>query len=174
MNEERLMPNVLFDLGSEVLRDVMLQLLQPDTLEETLQSSKSKIDELYEKETLSRQDYDLLKEVPLHPEKFDIHLLTKILIHVCPGVKVPLTGLSRMPDPTDISLGSDIMRLYYMAFLPGFQRGDLAKVETVLVRISTHGSLTIQNIQEKIEARKIGNLRTTQVRAFLTLRQQPL
>ena len=80
MNEEIQKP----DLGSKLLRDVILERLQPDTLEETLQLSKSTIDELYEKELLSRQEYDLLKEVPLHPDMFDIHLLTKIIKHIFP------------------------------------------------------------------------------------------
>ena len=168
MNEEILIQYVLYDVGSEVLRDVMLQLLQPDTLEEALQSSKSKICELCEMQLLSRQDYDLLKEVPPHPEKFDIHLLTKILIHICPGVTVPQKEWFRIPDRTDSSLGSDIMRLEYMAFLPEFQPGDLAKVEAFLVRISKHGSQAIQNIQEKIEARKTDKLKAIQVRTFLT------
>ena len=168
MNKERLILNVLFDLGSEVLRDVMLQLLQPDTLEEALQSSKSKIDALNEMQVLSSQDYDLLNEVPSHPEKFDIHLLTKILIHICRGVTVPLNGWYRMPDPTDDSLGSDIMRLNIMTAKPGFQPGDLARFETILVRISKHGSQAIQNIQEKIEARKTDKLKAIQVRTFLT------
>ena len=140
--------NILRDFGSDILRDVMLQLLQPDTLDDVLQSRKAKIDELYRKKILFRYQYDLLTEVPPQPEKFDSHLLTTLLIHICPGVPSPIRGWSQMPEQTDYSLGADIVRLRCMRnklFVADRPAGSSLEeiwpeIEKVLVRISQHGS----------------------------------
>ena len=178
MVEEILILTVLFDLGSEVLRDVMLQLLQPNTLTQTLQSSKSKIDELYKRNKISPHDYDLLKQLPPQPEKFNIHLLINILTQFCPGVKVPLAGWLQSPVPTDCILGADIQHLEWLidSFLGKCYNQmtdeDVEKtwneVETVLVGISKHGSKKITNIHERIEAKKTSKLKAVQVGTLLT------
>ena len=168
---------VLFDLGSDVLRDVMLQRLQPDTLEQALQSRKSRIDELYGQNKISAHDYELLKEVPPDPVKFDIPLLMNILIHICQRVPDPLRRWLTRPDPIDILLGTDIELLAYIREdllhkIKGRVTGDYldetgATVEEALVRISRHGSKYLQNIQENIEAMKTALVGTRSVRNFL-------
>ena len=169
--------SVLCGLGIEVLKDVMLQRLHTDTLKEALQLNKSKIEELYEEHIFTTDQYDLLKEVPPQPEKFDIDLLVQILIHICPGVAVPPTGKSNYPDPTDFNLGADIVRLRcwrnkininYLQATDDYGEELWDEVEKALVRISKHGSKDLQNIQEKIEAMKTGPLRARPVRNFLT------
>ena len=180
MVEEILILTVLFDLGSEVLRDVMLQLLQPNTLTETFQSNKSKIDELYKGNKISPHDYDLLKQLPPQPEKFNIYLLINILTQFCPGVNLPPAGwsqLEQLPVPTD-SLGADIQRLEWLItiflgkYFSTMTDEDVEKtwneVETVLVGISKHGSKKITNIHERIEARKTSKLKAVQVGTLLT------
>ena len=154
----------------------MLQLLRP-YMKQALQLNKSKIDELYYKDIVfSLSEYNLLKEVPPHPEKFDVYLLTKLLIHIFPGVSVSPEGLFKIPDPIDFTIRADIERLNNM-------REDLFNsdrvtdynfektwclMEEALFRISKHGSKVHRNLQEKIEFMKIGPLRTRPVRNVLT------
>ena len=178
MVEEILILNALFDLGSEVLRDVMLQRLQPNKLKEKIQSDKSWIDELYKEHIISPHDYDLLKEPSPEPEKFNIRLLVNILTHLYSGVKILPTGvgLIALLGPTDCTLEADIQRLNILIFnflnkwSNTMTDDDVEKtwneVETVLVGISKHGSKV--NIHERIEARKTSKLRAVQVRTFLT------
>ena len=157
----------------------MLQLLRPDTLKQALQLNKSKIDELYNKDNaFSHSEYNLLKEVPPHPEKFDVRLLTTLLLHICPGVSVSPGGLFKIPDPTNFTIRADIVRLNYMRKDLLHRNSDQATdynfektwclMEEAMIRISQHGSKVHQNLQERIEFMKIGPLRTRPVRNVLT------
>ena len=160
---------VLVDLGSEALRDVMQQVLLPDTLATAVSSNMRKIDKLHKKRILFDDQYDLLTEVPPQPKKFDISLLTIILRNLCPGVPAPLSGWSKELDPSDLNLGADIVRLRNIrnsvsAHTASTRVTDAdfeniwAKVTTVVVRISKHGSPILLDIPERIEAVKSENL----------------
>ena len=160
---------VLVDLGSEALRDVMLQVLLPDTLATAVSSKMEKIDDLRKNRILFDKQYKLLTEVPPQPKKFDISLLTIILRNLCRGVPAPLSGWFEEPDQTDLSLGADIVRLRNIrndvtAHAASTRVTDAvfeniwAKVTTVVVRISEKGSPSLHNIPERIEAVKSENL----------------
>ena len=153
--------NIVNDFGTYVLRDVMLKQLHPYTLDDVLLLRKSKLDALYSQKMLFSYEYDLLTEVPSHPEKFDVHLLTTLLIHICPGVPAPMRGWFQNPDPTDYNLGADIMRLRYYrseilhtydTVVTSASLGKItAEIKTILGRISKPYS---QNVPIKIEAGK--------------------
>ena len=159
---------VIVDNGSEVLRDVILQKVQPDTLDNVILTNMTKINWLHKRRILFDEQYSLLTEAPPDPEKFDISLLTIILRNICPNVPAPMRGWdSRVPDPTDVSLGADILRLQNVrntisAHSPNTRVTDVdfeniwSDVSAVIVRISNHGSL--RNIRGRIDAVKTENL----------------
>ena len=158
---------VIVDVGSEVMRDVIRQKVLPDTLGNVVQTNIAKIDRLKKENILFNEQYNLLTQVPPDPEKFDISLLRIILRNICPNVPAPMHGWDKDPDPTDFSLGADILRLQKFrntisAHTPNTRMTDVdfentwLDVRTVIVRVSNHGSL--QNVAGRIDAVKTEHL----------------
>ena len=159
---------VLIDLGTKTLRDVVKEVLLPDTLDGVVKANITRITELYRQRVLFDKQYDLLIEDPPDPEKFDISLLAFILRNLC-NAPAPSNGWSKEPDPTDNSLGADIVRLRDMrntiyAHVPNTRvtNTEFEKIWTdlkaVIVSLSKHGSTSLQNISESIDAVKSEDL----------------
>ena len=110
---------LIVDVGSEVLRDVLLRVIEPDTLDSVLQTYRHTIDSLYygRQRVLFDNEYNILTETPTNPHKFDITLLVKIFRNICPLVCPNLIppkydwSPQSPPGPNDTSLADDIHRL---------------------------------------------------------------
>lgn len=101
---------LLIDEGSDVLRDVLLKTIQPDTLAIFLQNNLALINNLKLRKVLFQDQYDLLTKVPVvEPEELDITLLCSIFRGLCKIT--PTNGWQTPPGPTDQGLGDDIYRL---------------------------------------------------------------
>ena len=82
------MVKLIFDVGSSVLRDVLLNVLAADTLETVLQINAHKIYSLHygRPKVLFDSEFRLLTETPPDPEKFDITLPVKIFRNISPSI----------------------------------------------------------------------------------------
>ena len=113
------MVKLIVDVGSSVLRDVLLNVLAPDTLDNVLQTNIPKINRLYYgiPKVLFANEFSLLTETPPDPEKFDITLLVKVFRNICPSICPNLVPASynwspqSPPGPNDTSLADDIYRM---------------------------------------------------------------
>ena len=162
---------VLINLGTKALRHVVKEVLLPDTLDGVVKANMTTITKLHRQRVLFKKQYDLLIEDPPDPEKFDISLLAFILRNLC-NVPAPSNGWSEEPDPTDHSLGADIVRLRDMrntiyAHIPNTRvtNTEFEKIWTdlkaVIVSLSKHGSTSLQqNIAESIDDVKSEDLDT--------------
>ena len=110
---------LIVDISSEVLRDVLLHVLKPDTLDNVLQTNRHTIDLLYygRRKVFYDNEFRVLTETPPNPDKFDITLLVKTFRNICPLICPNLIspnhdwGPQSPPGPNNISLADDIHRL---------------------------------------------------------------
>ena len=110
---------LIVDVGSEVLQDVLLHVIEPDTLDNVLQTNRHTIDSLYygRQRVFFDNEYNILTEIPSNAHKFDITLLVKIFRNICPSVCPNLIppkydwSPQSPPGPNDTSLADDIHRL---------------------------------------------------------------
>ena len=104
---------LLVDTGSDVLRDLLLQIIYPESLDKFLQRNINIINTGKQRKLLLQDQYDLLTNIPaVHPEEIDITLLCWIFRNIC-NIS-PTNGWQIPPGATDISLGDDIYRLRNM------------------------------------------------------------
>ena len=161
--------SLVVDVGSEVLRDVLLQLVKPRTLEAVLQANINTINKLRGK-VLFPEQYALLINVPPNAEDFDISLLVIIFRNICPNVPPPSLGWkTKKPDRNDFSLAADLQRLknirnsvYAHRNSTQVTHADFERIwsdlSDVIDRISKHGSGKHQNIRQRIQLLKHKNL----------------
>ena len=165
------MVKLIVDVGSSVLRDVLLKALAPDTLDNILQTNIYKINTLHYgiPKVLFDDEFSLLTETPPDPEKFDITLLVKIFRSICPSIcphLVPLThnwNPQSPPGPSAISLADDIHRMRdfrnsifaHIASTRVTNAKFLSlwpEVRTVIIRMASHGSTGLkQKIEDTID-----------------------
>ena len=161
--------SLVVDVGSEVLRDVLLQLVKPRTLEAVLQANINTINKLSGK-VLFPEQYTLLMKVPPNAEDFDISLLVIIFRNICPNVPPPILGWEiKQPDENDFSLAADLLRLKNIRNCVYAHRNSTqvthadfeplwSDLSDVIDRISKHGSDKHQNIRQRIQVLKQKNL----------------
>ena len=110
---------LIVDVGSKVLRDVLLHIISPDTFDKFIQSNIHIINHLYynRPKVLFPNEFNLLNETPPDPEKFDITLLVKIFRNIISSIRPNIVppnynwGTQFPPGPADIGLADDIYRL---------------------------------------------------------------
>ena len=165
------MVRLIVDVGSSVLRDVLLNAFAPDTLDKVLQANASKINALGrgKNKILFDNEFTLLTETPPDAEKFDITLLVKLFRHLCPSICPNLVppnynwNQKQPPRPNDISLADDIKRMRDFrnsifahranTRLPNDEFQTLwPEVRTVISRMSSHGRTGLkQKIEDTID-----------------------
>ena len=161
--------SLVVDVGSEVLRDVLLELVKPDTLETVFQKSHAILNTLVQKRSLFQEQYDLLTKTPPDPEEFDISLLVKIFRNICPSVTPQYFDWRVDPDDDDLSLAADLKRLLNIRNSVYAHRNSTkvtnAEFETlwsdlsdIIDRISHHGSGKHSDIQQRIKMVRQRNL----------------
>ena len=161
--------SLVVDLGSEVLRDVLLHLVKSRTLEAVIQANSAIIDGLIQKKAIFPQQYDLLMKVPPDPEEFDISLLVKVFRNICPNLTPHGFDWRDDPDGNDFSLAADLKRLQNIRNCV-YAHTSSTKVTTmdfeaiwsdlsdIIDRISQHGSGKFQDIRQRIQMRRQENL----------------
>ena len=161
---------LIVDCGSEVLRDVLLHLVKPSTLEAVLKAQNSAIQALLRKKVLFTEQYALLTNVPPNAEDFDISLLVVVFRHICPNVPAPMLGWKKKePDVNDFSLAADLLRLQSIRNKMYAHRSSTKVINAdfdtlwrclsdVIERISKRGSGKHHNIKQTIIALKQQNL----------------
>ena len=103
---------LIVDFGSEILRDVLLQLVKPSTLETVLQANTIAIDNLLLRKVIYPKQHDLLTNITPNVEEFDVSLLVVVFRNICPNVPAPILGWNvKVPDSNDFSLAADLLRL---------------------------------------------------------------
>ena len=161
--------SLVVDLGSEVLRDVLLEIVKPDSLETVFQNSRAIIYSLLQKKVLFQEQYVLLTKTPPDPKEFDISLLVKIFRNICPSVTPQGLDWRVDPDDDDLSLAADLKRLLNIRNSVYAHRNSTkvtnAEFETlwsdlsdIIDRISQHGSVKHSDIQQRIEMIRQRNL----------------
>ena len=162
--------SLVVDRGSDVLRDVLLHLVKPSTLEAVLQAKINVINNLQQKKVIFAEQYALLTKVPPNAEEFDISLLVKIFQNICPNIPAPILGWgTKKPDANDFSLAADILRLrnirnevYAHRSSTKVTNADFEPLwfdlSQVIERISKHGSGKHQGIRQTILVLKQQNL----------------
>ena len=151
---------LVVDVGSEVLRDVLLEIVKPDTLETVFQNSRAIIYTLLQKRALFQEQYDLLTKTPPDPEEFDISLLVKIFRNICPSVTPQGFNWGVDPDADDLSLAADLKRLLNIRNSVYAHRNSTKVTNTefktlwsdlshIIERISQQGSGKYSDIQQK-------------------------
>ena len=102
---------LLIDIGGEVLRDELLKEIPLNTFGNVLQSNINLLTSLRNRKVLTEPQFALLLESPPDPNKFDISLLVALLRNLCPHIKpVPDWDIG-VPDPTDDSMGAELLRI---------------------------------------------------------------
>ena len=163
------MVKLIVDVGSGVLRDVLLNVLAPDTLNNVLQTNIYNLNRLHRTKVLFDNEFTLLTATPPDLEKFDITLLVKIFRNICPSICPHLVPLNHnwspqsSPGPSAISLADDIHRMR------DFRNSIFAhiactrvtnanfqslwpEVRTVISRMASHGSTGLkQKIEDTID-----------------------
>lgn len=163
---------LLIDEGSDVLRDVLLNIIHPDTLATFMQSNIHIINKLKQRKLLFQDQYDLLAKVPaVEPEELDMTLLCFIFRNLCNIA--PINGWQNPPGPNDLGLGDDIYRLktirntlYAHTATTQVTANDFQtlwiKLKDLIIRLSKHGTLTKQrNISVRITAIRFQDLNPT-------------
>ena len=165
------MVKLIVDVGSSVLRDVLLKVLAPDTLDNVLQTNIYKINNLHygRPKVLFDNEFTLLTATPPDPEKFDITLLVKLFRNICPSICPNLIpphhnwSPQSPPGPNDTSLADDIYRMRdfrnsIFAHIANTRVTNAEfqtlwpKVRTVISRMSSHGSTGLkQKIKDTID-----------------------
>ena len=165
------MVKLIVDVGSSVLRDVLLKALAPNTLDNVLQTNIYKINSLHygRPKVLFDNEFRLLTETPPDPEKFDITLLVKIFRNICPSICPHLVPLNHNwspqspPGPSAISLADDIHRMRdfrnsIFAHIASTRVTNAnfqslwPEVRTVISRMASHGSTGLkQKIEDTID-----------------------
>ena len=186
------MVKLIVDVGSSVLRDVLLKALAPDTLENVLQTNIYKINSLYygRPKVLFDNEFSLLTETPPDPEKFDITLLVKVFRNICPVIcphLVPLThnwDPQSPPGPSAISLADDIhrMRDFRNSLFAHIASTRVTKVEfqtiwpqvrTVISRMAGYGSTGLkQKVQDTIDNLLTANIDKSRLDDLLKILQK--
>ena len=159
---------LIVDVGSEVLRDVLLHIIQPGTLTTILQTHRRTIDNLYCKRILFDNEYNVLTETTPNSDKFDITLLVRIFRNICPSICPNLIppkydwSPQSPPGPNDTSLADDIYRLrdfrnsifahITSTKVTNDEFQDLwAEIKSVISRVAGHGSPGMkEKVQNKI------------------------
>ena len=178
---------LIVDVGSKVLRDVLVHIIKPDTIDTVLQANVQTINRLYHgrPKILFDNEFTLLTETPPNPEKFDITLLVKICRNICPAICPHLIppnydwSPQSSPGQNDISLADDIYRMReyrnsifahisnttvpYVKFL------DLwTEIKAVVCRMSIHGSPGLkQDIDNTIYKLQTENVNPSSLKGLL-------
>ena len=152
---------LLIDEGSDVLRDVLLKTIQPDTLTIFLQNNLTLINNLKQRKLLVKDQYDLLTRSPaVQFDELDITLLCSIFRNL--RNISPTKGWQTPPGPTDLGLGDDIYRLriirntiYGHTTTTRVTAADFqtlwTELKDVILRLAKYGTLTKQqNISQRI------------------------
>ena len=153
---------LIVDFGSEILRDVLLHLVKPSTLEAVLQANTITIGNLLRTKFIFRKQYDLLTNTTPDVEEFDISLLVVVFRNICPNVPAPILGWNvKVPDVNDFSLAADLLRLRNIRNEVYAHRSSTKVTNVVfetlwldlsdiIERISIHGSGKHQGIRQTI------------------------
>ena len=159
------MVRLIVDVSASVLRDVLLNVLAPDTLNNVLQGYTHKIGRLYNTGVLYDNEFRLLTDTPPDPEKFDITLLVKVFRIISPSISRNLVprdhewSTQSEPSPSDTSLADDIHRMRdfrnsIFAHIASTRVTNrefqtlLLQVQIVISRMAKHGS---QGLKQKIQ-----------------------
>ena len=156
-----LLVKLIVDVGTSVLRDVLLNVLAPDTLDNILQTNINKINSLRfgRAKVLFDREFSLLTETPPDLEKFDITLLVKIFRNICPSICSNFVPFS----PYDTGLANDILQLRdirnsILAHKASTRVTNAefqtlwSDVRTVISRIDNHGSTGLkQKVEDTID-----------------------
>ena len=163
------MVKLIVDVGSSVLRDVLLNVLAPDTLNNVLQTNIHNLNRLHRTKVLFDNEFTLLTATPPDLEKFDITLLVKIFRNICPSICPHLVPLNHNwspqspPGPSAISLADDIHRMRdfrnsIFAHIASTRVTNAnfqslwPEVRTVISRMASHGSTGLkQKIEDTID-----------------------
>ena len=154
---------LVVDKGSDVLRDLLLQTIYPESLDKFLQRNINIINTLQKRKLLYQDQYDLLTKTPaVQPEELDITLLCWIFRNIC--TISPTNGWQIPPGATDISREDDIYRLRdirnkIIAHIATTQvpSADFKKlwveISDIITRLAQHGSPQMQqNISRIIQS----------------------
>ena len=159
------MVRLIVDVSSSVLRDVLLNILAPKTLNNVLQGYIHKIGRLHNTGVLYDNEFRLLTDTPPDPEKFDITLLVKVFRIISPSIPRNLVppdhewSPQSPPRPSDRSLADDIhrMRDFRNSIFAHIASTSLTnvefqtlwlKVQIVISRMAKHGS---KGLEQKIK-----------------------
>ena len=179
---------LIVDVGSEVLRDVLLHVIEPDTLDNVLQTNRHIIDNLYygRQRVLFDNEYNILTETPTNPHKFDITLLVKTFRNICPSVCPNLIppkydwSPQSPPGPNDTRLADDIHRLRdirnsIFAHITSTKVTDdefqdlWAEIRAVISRTAGHGSSGLKpSIEDTIDNMISENVNPSSCESLLT------
>ena len=185
------MVKLIVDVGSSVLRDVLVKALAPDTLDNFLQTNIYKINTLHygRPKVLFDDEFSLLTETPPDPEKFDITLLVKIFRNICPTIcpnlVPPNYNWSRQfpPGPNDNSLPDDIYRMRdfrnsLFAHIASTRVTNAEfqtiwpEVRTVIIRMAGYGSIGLnQKIKDTIDNLLTANIDMSRLDDLLKILQ---
>ena len=145
---------LVVDEGSHVLRDLLLQIIYPESLDKFLQRNINIINTPQQKKLLFQDQYALLTKTPaVQPEELDITLLCWIFRNIC-NIS-PTNGWQIPPGATDFSRGDDIYRLRdirnkIIAHIATTQvpSADFKKlwveISDIITRLAQHGSPQMQ------------------------------